>query len=109
MSSLAEEKQDNSGNWVSGIMPKSDTQAAAFLQRFKSYDGRNTIVGILDTGVDPGAEGLQVTSDGKKKVIDLVDSVAKEMQQRKILRPPPAPHSNNDGNSSSSRRSNTTN
>ena len=72
----AETKGNDSGGWVTGIMPKMDTQAAKFIQRFATYDGRGTVVGILDTGVDPGAEGLQITSDGKKKVIDLVDATS---------------------------------
>jgi tripeptidyl-peptidase II len=60
--------------WTSGILPKTDTQAAAFIEKYGTYDGRNVIVAILDTGVDPGAAGLQVTSDGRPKVIDLVDA-----------------------------------
>lgn len=28
---------------------------------------------FYELGVDPGAPGMQITSDGKKKVIDLVD------------------------------------
>ena len=47
--------------------------AHAFLKDNPSYDGRGVTVGILDTGIDPAAAGLQKTSTGLPKVVDLVE------------------------------------
>ncbi|KAJ2754542.1 hypothetical protein H4S06_003571, partial [Coemansia sp. BCRC 34490] len=56
-----------------GLLPRTDTQAGEFVRKNPSYDGRGTVVAVLDTGIDPGAQGLQTTSDGKRKVVDFVD------------------------------------
>lgn len=56
-----------------GAMPKKEIQADEFISKHPTFDGRGIVVAIFDTGVDPGAAGLQLTSDGKPKLMDCMD------------------------------------
>jgi tripeptidyl-peptidase II len=49
------------------------TGVEGFLSKHPEFDGRGTLIFILDTGVDMGIEGLIKTSEGKTKVIDVRD------------------------------------
>lgn len=57
------------------LLPKRESQAYEFVRNHgPSYDGSNVVIGILDTGIDPGASGLRFMTDGTTpKLIDLVD------------------------------------
>ncbi|HZI75095.1 MAG TPA: S8 family serine peptidase, partial [Gemmatimonadales bacterium] len=56
-----------------GWMPLASTGVEQFLRQHPDNDGRGVIIGILDTGVDPGIPGLQKTSTDSPKVLDLRD------------------------------------
>lgn len=56
-----------------GYLPLSATGVDQFRLRHPTYDGRGVLIGILDSGLDPGVDGLRKTSDGRPKVLDVRD------------------------------------
>ncbi len=65
------DKAANKTDW--SFLPLSATHADQFVEDHPNYDGRGVIIFIFDTGVDPGIDGLQTTTEGKKKIIDVRD------------------------------------
>ena len=59
---------------VNGLLPKAEIGGTQFVAQNNSYDGRGVVVAVFDTGVDPAAEGLQTTTTGAPKIIDVVDA-----------------------------------
>ncbi|KAK3220700.1 hypothetical protein Dsin_014670 [Dipteronia sinensis] len=59
--------------FLASLMPKTEIAADRFIESQPEFDGRGVIIAIFDSGVDPTAAGLQVTSDGKPKILDVID------------------------------------
>lgn len=70
---IAEKPTDRSTFPAAGLLPKQEIGVSALRAETPHADGRGIVVAIFDTGVDPGAEGLQKTSTGDPKIIDLID------------------------------------
>ncbi|XP_048437065.1 tripeptidyl-peptidase 2-like [Pyrus x bretschneideri] len=63
----------NKYTFLASLMPKKEIGVDRFIDAHPNYDRRGALIAILDSGVDPAASGLQVTSDGKQKVLDVLD------------------------------------
>jgi len=56
-----------------GLMPLASTGVPEFRVAHPTFDGRGVLIAILDSGIDLGVLGLQSTTTGAAKVLDLRD------------------------------------
>lgn len=58
---------------LAGLMPLRTIGADTFRLHYPDADGRGVLIGILDSGVDPGVPGLRTTTTGQPKLLDVRD------------------------------------
>lgn len=71
---------------IRAVVPTEETQARSFREQNPTFDGRGILVAVLDTGVDPGAPGLQVRQNlgGETNCVKIFHSCRKRaMESRK--------------------------
>lgn len=56
-----------------GLMPLNSAGVLRFAAAHPEADGRGVLIAILDSGIDPSTPGLQTTSTGLPKLLDLRD------------------------------------
>lgn len=59
--------------YVAGLMPLHTTGIDTFRREHPTYDGRGVLIAVLDGGIDPSVPGLQRTTTGARKLVDLRD------------------------------------
>jgi subtilisin family serine protease len=69
-------------------MALGSTRVDRFREAHPTYDGRGVLIAILDTGIDPAVPGLQATSTGQPKLLDLRDFSG----EGRVALAPVAPH-----------------
>jgi len=71
---LPAESQSRLEQLYTAQIPKRETGVTQFLEKYPDYDGRGVVIAVFDTGVDPEAPGMQITSTGERKLVDIYDA-----------------------------------